>query len=261
MKIAQLISTRHWFESYVGGFADESGKLVPLMRVKKEHSLRVETNVACIARSLHWEDARIRLADAVGLLHDVGRFGQFRDYGTYYDGDSIDHGDAGAETLENAFPWGDVDAPVRGIILDAVRHHNKKTLPADLASGSLPFARIVRDGDKLDVYQLVQGYVREGRVSDLLPRIRADGPLSPALCDEVRENGAASYASVRSLADFLLVQLTWALDLNYSPSFDMLRERGYVEWIEGRLPRDGETRSLLKDLEDRIRRRRTSLPE
>jgi len=82
MKIAQLISTRHWFESYVGGFADESGKLVPLMRVKKEHSLRVETNVACIARSLHWEDARIRLADAVGLLHEVGRFGQFRDYGT-----------------------------------------------------------------------------------------------------------------------------------------------------------------------------------
>ena len=95
----------------------------------------------------------------------------------------------------------------------------------------------------------------------LAARIRADGPLSPALCDEVRANGAASYASVRSLVDFLLVQLTWALDLNYSPSFDMLRERGYVEWIEGRLPRDGETRSLLKDLEERIRRRRTSLPE
>ena len=62
-------------------------------------------------------------------------------------------------------------------------------------------------------------------------------------------------------AEETTLQGTWALDLNYSPSFDMLRERGYVEWIEGRLPRDGETRSLLKDLEERIRRRRTSLPE
>ncbi len=261
MKISQLITTRQWFETYVDGFADEAGKLPSLMRVKKEHSLRVETNVATIARSLHWDDSRIRLADAAGLLHDVGRFRQFRDYGTYSDGDSIDHGDTGADTLEDVFPWGDVDAPVRGIIVDAVRHHNKKHLPPGIDSGSLPYARIVRDGDKLDVYQLVQGYVRDGRIRDLLPRVQPDGPLSPALCDEVRENGAASYASVRSLVDFLLVQMTWALDLNFSPSFDILRERGYIEWIEARMPRDDETKTLLRDLRERIHHHRESLPE
>ena len=39
------------------------------------------------------------IAHAVGLLHDTARFSQYRDYQTFQDSASFDHGDRGAETV------------------------------------------------------------------------------------------------------------------------------------------------------------------
>ena len=67
--------------------------------LKVDHTFRVVKLCAEIAKSLNLSDEDIALAKLCGLLHDIGRFEQYRIYHTYKDKDSIDHGDLGYEIL------------------------------------------------------------------------------------------------------------------------------------------------------------------
>lgn len=240
-----------WLSGYVDSFRGRNGALSPLMEVKRTHSLRVRDNAAKIAEGLGWTGDRLDVALAAALLHDTGRFPQYARWGTYYDGVSADHGELGEATLRELFPANLSDqCPEWEDILLSVRLHNKKDLPLDVPRRALPLARLVRDSDKLDVFSLVRSHVEAGRINDLLPGIAPRGGYSDELVEEVATDGRGSYRNVRSLFDFLLVQLSWVLDLNYPPSFRMLREDGVLAWIERTLPScdrvDDFVRSVLR---------------
>ena len=83
--------------------------------------------------------------------------------------------------------------------------HNKRELPEGLGEEVLPFCRLVRDADKLDVFRLVQRCMREGREAELLPSHRLGLPLSETLLDEVERTGRGSYANAASMLDYLLI--------------------------------------------------------
>jgi hypothetical protein len=78
---------------------------------------------------------------------------------------------------------------VKTAVLEAVRLHNKKVLPADVPADLLSVAEIVRDSDKIDVFRLVRRHVEENRVNDLLPRLDVDGGYSGELVRELEEEG------------------------------------------------------------------------
>lgn len=226
-----------WLGNYIEGFRGEDGTLHPLLEIKRVHSMKVRDNCALIADGLGWTDSLRDLALTAAVLHDAGRFLQFADYGTFFDGASVDHGELGCRVLEEAFPWERLEGEgVKAAVLEAVRLHNKKILPADVPPDLLPLAEIVRDSDKIDVFRLVRRHVEENRVNDLLPGLNAGGGYSGELVHELEEEGQGSYRNVRSLADFLLVQLSWAFDLNFAPSFRILSRDGTFSWIAGRLP-------------------------
>jgi len=226
-----------WLREYIDSFRSGEGTLHPLIEVKRVHSIRVRDNGSRIADELGWEGVLRDTAVAACLLHDTGRFPQFREYGTYYDGASVDHGNLGEKVLREKFPWEVLEGiGVKEIILEAVRLHNKKILPDTLPESVVPVARIVRDSDKIDVFRLVRRHVEEGRIHDLLPRIEIRNEYSYGLLKELAEEGSGSYRNVTTLADFLLVQLSWAFDLNYRPSFRILEEDGVFSWIAGHLP-------------------------
>ncbi|MBL3540112.1 HD domain-containing protein [Aminivibrio sp.] len=226
-----------WLVNYIDSFRGEDGTLHPLLEVKRVHSMKVRDNCALIADGLGWTGFLRDLALTAAVLHDAGRFLQFADYGTFFDGASVDHGDLGRRVLEEAFPWERLEGEgVKATVLESVRLHNKKILPSDVPPDLLPIAEIVRDSDKIDVFRLVRRHVEENRVNDLLPRLDVGGGYSGELVRELEEEGQGSYRNVRSLADFLLVQLSWAFDLNFAPSFRILRGDGTFSWIAGRLP-------------------------
>ena len=66
---------------------------------KYYHSLRVMDKARKIAESIELSEEYINIATIVGLLHDYGRFEQWKRYHTFADGKSIDHGDLGVEIL------------------------------------------------------------------------------------------------------------------------------------------------------------------
>ena len=70
----------------------------------------------------------LRLAEAIALFHDVGRFEQYARYHTFVDRRSADHAWLGVEILRKE---GELDGSTRDLILRTVSYHNRMDLPRD----------------------------------------------------------------------------------------------------------------------------------
>ena len=71
----------------------------PKIALKIAHTYRVADHCEEIARSLGMNDEDIEIAWLLGMLHDIGRFEQVKRYGTFYDNQSVDHAEFGADLL------------------------------------------------------------------------------------------------------------------------------------------------------------------
>ncbi|NLB84425.1 MAG: HD domain-containing protein [Synergistaceae bacterium] len=237
-----------WLSSFISSFRNEKGELHPLLELKRSHTGRVADNCRRISKELGWAGPLLERALSAAILHDTGRFPQYATWGTFYDGVSADHGALGEKVLRENFPWPDPEGEDASVILEAVRLHNRRTLPEHIPPAALPVVRIVRDSDKMDVFRIVREHVKGGRISALLPRIDPEGGYSPAIVDEVGKTSRGSYQNVRSTADFLLLQLSWIFDLNYAPAYRMLEEEGAFSWILKQLPPDPDLAPFFEEV-------------
>ncbi len=243
--------TEKWFAGYVDSFR-QGGALEDMLERKRRHSRRVRSIALSIAEALEWNDARDRwLAHAVGLLHDTARFEQYRNYKTFQDSASFDHGDRGAEILSERFGWDDAEPDDREKVLAAVRFHNKLEIPPDTPLARYRWCALARDADKIDLFRMVQSRIDDGTIDEMLPRHDKTGGLSPTLVAEIRTSRRGSYRHASSLADFRLIQLTWGLDLNFPVSVATLRSEGVFDRIAEDLSGYG-IGDIVADITDKI---------
>lgn len=229
-----------WFASYVNGFRDAGGGLPPALQLKLDHSLRVAADAGRIAAELGRDAGYVRLAEAAGLLHDAGRFVQFRASGNFSE-PPTDHGGAGA--LELAAKARDFCAD-RGealLLLDAVRYHNRRTadIPADLGGEAAGLLGIVRDADKLDIMRIALESIERDGFKDLpsmLPGVSLSREITPGTLEKASGGGGLPTASLRTLSDFIIMVLAWFQDLNHPPSFRLALRRGIPESLRAQLP-------------------------
>ncbi len=244
---------REWFTSYMRSFQEGDSPLEPLLDLKLRHSFRVSGEAGFLAREIGLDAGSVDVAETLGLLHDVGRFPQYREFRTFYDASSVDHGELGWETVKRSRILERLEDRAKFAILDGIRFHNKREIPSGIRPSSLAMVKLIRDADKLDVFELVQDYLDRGTIRELLPRIPDTGRVSGELLDTLSETGRASYSQVRSVPDFLLVQLSWVFDLNFQPSFRRILERRVIERIENRLPRIPQVIRLAGKARDFVR--------
>lgn len=231
--------TTAWFEDFTESYK-ENGTLPSLLMQKKEHSYRVTEICAELILHMEWDEPEdTALAHTIGLLHDIGRFAQYKEFGTFNDGQSVDHGDLSAQILEESFDWSEISEKSKRVILAAIRFHNKIELPADLSLYQYKWAALIRDADKVDIFRSIQKRIENGTIYDMLPRHKLASGLSPALAEEVARTGKGSYANAKSLEDYRLIQLTWTNDLNYPYALQILKEEGLFNRIRDDLKNQG----------------------
>lgn len=239
MTSMELDGIRQWFQSYVQSYASPTGKLPPLLRLKLEHSERVAHDSRSLAEEMAWDAADVNVAEAVGWLHDVGRFSQFAEFGTFSDRLSVDHGHRGWEVLQASSVLESLDGKDQEATLTSVRYHNARTIPPRVGSRDHAYLALIRDADKLDIFRIVHAAVeRDGfqELPDMLPQVQLDAAITPILLEELEGRRCGSLEHVRSLADFLLMQLSWVYDINYSSTFRRIVQRGIVRDIARELP-------------------------
>ncbi len=233
------IGLQRWFDAYVDRFRQPSGSLEPMLELKYVHCGRVAGVAEGIAADLGWPADEVRLARTVGLLHDVGRFSQFRQFGTYHDPVSVDHGQRGCEVLAAERALEPCPEDLARLIRSTVRLHNARVLPPALGPAAGRFVRLVRDADKIDALRIFDEAIETGSLQDnpeICWNMPRHGPLSQRLLEDLGQGRIGSYAEVKSVDDFQLVLLSWAFDLQFPPARRRARAAGYFDRMLGRLP-------------------------
>ncbi len=203
-----------------------------MLDMKKSHSRRVSEFCTMLADAMEWhEEEDAWIAYTIGLLHDVGRFPQYKKYGTFLDSASIDHGDLAKEILDKEFCWNNLPDKTKCCILTSVKYHNKKDVPASISLMAYRWCSLIRDADKMDIFHMVQDRIDNGTIFEMLPRHKPADGLSPSLIEEISQTGKGSYSNAHSLQDYRLIQLTWGCDLNFQVSVATLLEEGIFDRI------------------------------
>lgn len=242
---------REWVEARALRACSGQTPPPPAIALKLDHTRRVADNARTIARALGWAEDDVLLAEALGWLHDVGRFDQYAEFGHYHDATSFDHGRRGFEVVRQAPLLSPLPEPRRNALLEGIRHHNAKAIPDSVSPLSLPFLKLIRNADKLDIFRVVAEEIeRDGfrELASLWPHIDLKGPVNPHLLREVRSQPTADIALLRSLADFLVLQISWVRDLNCAPSFALVRDRRLLDALATHLPADSAAQDYCGEM-------------
>jgi HD superfamily phosphohydrolase YqeK len=237
---AYLQYLKVWFENYVRGFDSDDADIQKNMDLKAEHTRRVCENILDIGRSLDLSSGDLYLAEAAALLHDIGRFEQYRKYHTFADGKSENHAALGVRIIKENGILKNFEPASADTILRAVACHNRLAVPADGTPAFLLILRMLRDADKADIWRVVTEYYRnsaDNRNQAVELDLPDTGEISDAIYEALVNGESARMADLKVLNDFKLLQIGWIFDVNFPRTFEIVRENGYLESIRDALPR------------------------
>lgn len=254
----QYRAIQRGFFQYANGFLKKNADIRPYLVMKLKHSIFVAREMETLAVSLNLKETDVCMARVLGLLHDIGRFEQYVKYRTFFDSLSVDHGDLGARILRETGLLAGIDENRQTIIDWAIRHHNQARLPEDGNPRHLFFGRMIRDADKLDIYRITLSYACNWPSVDeeIFGRKNPDPKaITPEVADAMRNHRIVDSDFVRTANDLLLLRIGWVFDINFKPTFRLIKGRGYLDMLCRLLPSTGLAISLaetaLKYLEEK----------
>ncbi len=237
------------YDEYVATYGGKDGKLPPMMRLKRVHTGFVEKNAELIADGERFDAKTREAALAAALLHDTGRYEQLKLYNTFRDSDSVDHAVFSYDIVRK-MGWLDdlFDGPTRDAILKAVLYHNRRDVPSGLDALTETCSHTVRDADKLDIFRVLEDLVEHTdwrSDSRAFWNLRTDLPPNPVVVDCIEKGLPVDYQNIKSLSDFVLLQVGWMLSgLRYATSRRLCRERGHLEFRRGFLHQLSDDESI-----------------
>jgi len=176
---------------------------------------------------------------SVALLHDVGRFEQFVKYRTLNDRQSESHAQISIDELKSHRVLDHLTVEEIEIIFKAIDAHSRKTIPENLDQRSVLFSKLIRDADKLDIWKVLIE-ADQGTTTALNAIVFSDLPdneeYNPKALKAISSGEMFDLAEIRSRNDFRLLAMAWVFDLNFSASFHLVLERGYIDMLAERLP-------------------------
>lgn len=233
MKINREAALRA-FQNYISHY-DVTREMI---RLKVEHTYRVSELCEKIAGSIGLNQEDMDLAWLVGLLHDIGRFEQQKNYGTFIDADSIDHAEYGKEILfgkasgkgENPISIRDfVEEPEEdAVIRMAVGSHSAYRIPEGLDERTAMFCHILRDADKIDILKVNVEFPLEEIYNETTEKLYS-GQVTPAVMKSFDEGHAVLRSLKQETVDYIVGHISLVYELVYPLSVQIVKEQGYLE--------------------------------
>ncbi len=195
------------FEDYVKDYDMNNEKV----NYKYNHSYRVADYSLEIAKSLNLTEDQIELAHSCGMLHDIGRFVQVTKYDTYYDAESLDHGDQGYEALKEL-------GVTNEVVLKSTKYHNKLEVPDSLNEEETLNAMITRDADKLDILFMTGNEIPKDKFE-----------MNDELLDVFKNHKMIlNKTSQHSDSLYILRCISFIFDINFDYSFKYIKDNNLI---------------------------------
>lgn len=228
-----LNKAKEEFEKYVKPYGIENVKICR----KIEHSYRVIEVAEEIAKSLNLEKEDLELAKLIGLLHDIGRFEQIRIYDTFSDKDSIDHANLGVEIL---FKDGLIrkfieDDKYDELIYKAIKNHNKYSIEDGLDKREKLHAKIIRDADKTDIYEVYIRDIESNENAIFNYDNISKEKISDKVLEVVKEHKLVDRYYTVNEADRYVAALAFIFDFNFKKGLELVKERQYITKLINRV--------------------------
>jgi len=238
-----------WFASYCRSFGGEDAEACSNYNLKELHTRKVRENIRLLAESAGLSDARLAVAESVGLLHDVGRFEQYRRYRTFRDSDSVNHAALGIEVIRQHRLLDGLSEETAETIIQAVRLHNVFTLPLSVNGDHRLYLNLIRDADKLDIWRVFVDHFQlpESERGSAVTLGFADLPeCSPEVLSCIGHGEMVDLSMLRTVNDFKLLQISWVFDLHFPASFRLAVDRGHLARLAATLPYSSEVERTLR---------------
>ena len=257
-----LVFLKAWFDKYCRSFYSSDIEDQKNISLKEQHTFKVCENITAISERLSLNENQMLLASTVALFHDLGRFPQYARYKTFRDSISVNHGLLGAETLQEHETLRVLSPDEQEVVIQAVRFHNAFSVPKNERDEIVFFIKLIRDADKLDIWRVFVEYyesAEEGRASAVGLGLPEMPVYSEDVLASLYKKQIVPLASIRTLNDFRLLQLSWIFDLNFTPAFLLLSQRQYIGRITSHLPQTEVIHSLSIFLKEYVKTKTSTL--
>lgn len=260
MQEEDLVFFKKWFLNYVENFSSSDPLVKANIELKIEHTKRVCKNILLLAKSEKLGKEECRLAEAIALFHDLGRFEQFTKYRTFKDSESENHAALGVKILKKTRVLSRISESEENLILKAIEYHNLMKIPECVNNSSnsgendsselLYYSKLIRDADKLDILKLISKDCEAKE--DINPALELYLPdtsgCSEPIIKAILNNKMAKIEDVKNRNDIKLLRLSWVFDINFPGTFALLRDFRYLEIIWASLPDTKDVLSVRKYL-------------
>lgn len=214
------------FADYVENYNSRDEKV----RLKIEHTYRVAVLCERIAKSMGAAGEEVDFAWLTGLLHDVGRFEQLKNFGTFNDAQSIDHAAYGADILFREGRIRDYieDDGKDELIENVVRYHSVYRLPEEFDEVTKKFCNILRDADKVDILKVNVDFPLEEIYNVTTEELR-NAMVTEAVMESLKEEHATLRSLKKTVVDNVVGHISLVFELVYPESLKVVKEQGYLE--------------------------------
>jgi len=222
-----IVKAKKEFKKYVENYNPEDKQI----KLKIAHIERTSQIAKEIAESLNLFEEDILLAELIGLLHDIGRFEQIKNYHTFSDKDSINHAEYGVKVLfEDGKIRDFIDIPKYDeIIKTSILNHNKDAKDVCFLNEKEELhSKIIRDADKVDILYILT-FEEKGvawEKDDL-----SEEEITNEIYREFIEDREINYKNIKTSADKLISHFSYIFDLNYKYSLKTIRKNNYIDKI------------------------------
>ena len=224
--IAQL---KDRFNALAGRYLSDDVICNDHIELKREHTLKVYDEIKSLAEEIGFTQENIMLACIIALFHDIGRFEQFNRFRTFDDSSSLNHAALSIEILRSDGFMDDIPEAFHDIIFRTIINHNIPVFQVRENDEVALFTKLLRDADKLDIWRVI--------TQDELRRIlewkeqtdKYDVP--DVIFQRFRDHQIVTLDLVRSVNDMRLLRIGWIFDINFSVTFERIKERKLLEKI------------------------------
>jgi hypothetical protein len=239
MNVEQCNFFQEWAKHYIPTFQEVDPQHQQSLDLKKEHTFRVCAAMELIASGLGLSENDLRIASATALFHDLGRFPQYQKYRTFRDLDSDNHAKLSIWELNRHRVLHTLNFAERQIISRAILFHNRLRIPENLDPKTLLHCQLIRDADKVDILRVMSEHFQMAeslRNPVITLGLGSDTLVREEVYRMLLDGQIMNFAKLKTINEFKVLQMSWIFDINFRPTFEILRERNNIGELAATLP-------------------------
>jgi len=245
---------KNWFDNYTQRLIESNSSEAENYELKVEHTYRVVNNITRLSELMKLDNATKALGEVIGLFHDLGRFVQYSEFGTFSEVRTGSHATLSVDKLKEENILHRLEEQECEVVYQAIEYHNHLTMPEKVSDPVFKLGTILRDADKLDAFYLSTSDESRSYSFDALSQ---ENLFSEEIIEAIFRSQQADFRDIKYTYDRDLSIIALLFDLKFDESFQIVKENSYIEKMFDVMPNDRKLieakRHCLKYIQSRLK--------